>query len=165
MEREKTIRDLLEELNDNLKEKPKVKKGFKIPFKSKVSGSKAKKGWTTALVIKENRNVDFQKYLIDEQSIVVDGIPRIVTPEETLYYKGKPFVIVPNWSVKPFSPEKNYEEAVRNQLTSQGYKLLLNKLKSEAIKPKKSVSGLVGIGIVLALAALGYMAYKGGWFT
>lgn len=168
MRDEKSLRELIEDLNRKIEdqaERPKVKKGFKIPFKAKVGNAKAKKGWTTVLVVKENRNVRFEKQMIDEQTVVVDGIPRIVTPEETLYYNGKPFVIIPSWSVKPFSPEKNYEQTVKDQYTSQGYRLLLNALKSEAIKPKRAVSGLLAIGIVLALAVLGYMAYKGGWFT
>jgi hypothetical protein len=61
MEEEKSLKQLIEELTkkvDDKDDKPK-KRSFWIPMSAKVGKNKAKKGWATIMVIKENRNIDF----------------------------------------------------------------------------------------------------------
>jgi hypothetical protein len=123
----------------------------------------ARKGWATIMHIRENRNVEFIKVPIDEQTSMVDGIPRIATTDEFLYWKNKPFIIQPSWSVKPFSPTDNYRDTIKNEYAAQGYKLLLNRLKKEVIQPTKTISMKAVIIVIIALIALGYFAYQGGY--
>lgn len=162
MEEEKSIKELLRELNDKF-EDPKVTKKFRLPLKARVGNRAARKGWTTVMKIGDNRQVTFEKQPIDEQTIVVDGVPRIATSEEILIYKNKPLVIQPSWTTKPFSPTDNYSNAMAQGYASQGYKLLLNRMKYEQIKPKRTISGIVVFGIIIAIIAAGYLAYQGGW--
>jgi len=164
-EEEKSIREILLEIKGNTDNKKSKERKFRIPLKARVGKHKAEKGWIIIQKINDNRQVTFEKKPIEEQTIVVDGIPRIVTPDETLIYKRKPFLILPSWSTKPFSPTDNYQDAILNGYASQGYKLLLNRIKSEIIKPKMKISGVVIFGIIIAIVALGYMAIKGGWFN
>ena len=164
MEKEKTRLDRIEEKLDMIQKEEKKKKTFKLPWKAKVSKKKAENGWVTVLYIKENRTMLFDKQPIDEQTIILDGVPRIVTPEETLIYKGKPFVIVPSWSTKPFSPTDNYEEAIKTGYAAQGWRLLINRVKSEAILAKKKINGMLIFGVIIAVIAIGYLATKGGLF-
>ena len=165
MEEEKSLKEVISELNETLKEqkakKEKVRK-FGIPFGAKVGKAKVKKGWATVQIIRENRNVDFIKIPIEQQTAIIDGVPRIFTPDEMLSFKGKPFVILPSWSVKPFSPTDNYSETTKQGYAAQGYKLLLSRMKSEIVDGKKKMSGSI-IWWIIGLAALGFIAFKSGW--
>lgn len=165
-EKEKGLKEILKEINDKLDEnkKPKIKKGLWIPIKARVGRRKAKKGWATFMIIKDNRNIEFEKHKIDESTVVIDGAPRLATPDDMLLYKKKPFVILPSWSVKPFSPQENYEEAVKEGYTSRGWRLLLNRMYSEVVKPKRTISAVLIFILIIGLIVLGYFAIQGGWF-
>ena len=90
-------------------------------------------------------------------------VPRIVTPDEVLFFKGKPLIIQPSWSVKPVSPTDNYKETLHKEYASQGFKLLLNRMKKEVIQPKKSISPMTVFIIIVVIIAIGYFAYSGGY--
>lgn len=159
----KSIIERIAELEAKQTEKEKKKQSkFKIPFKGKVGRGKAKKGWITVMKINDNRQVSFKKLKIDEQTVVEDEIPRIATPEEILIYKNKPMIILPSWSTKPFSPTENYDETLKGQYATQGHKLILNRMESEAIKPKRSFSGAVIFFIIIAIVIGGYLLIKRG---
>jgi len=164
---EKSRLEVIEQKLDELAGKEEKKKSFNfwIPFMAKVGKNRAKKGWATYLVIKENRNIAFEKHPIDEQTVIVDGTPRITTADDVLFYRNKPFVILPNWSVKPFSPTENYNDTMKAQYSSQGSKLLLNRMKKETVENKKTVSGFTIFIILTGIVILGYFAYQGGWFS
>ena len=165
MEEEKSRFERIEEKLDMIaQQEEKKRKPFKLPWKAKISKKKAEQGYITVLYIKENRTMLFDKQPIDEQTIMMDGVPRIVTPEETLIYKGRPFVIIPSWSTKPFSPTDNYEDIVKTGYAAQGWRLLINRVKSEAILAKKKISGALIFGVIAAVIVIGYLAMKGGLF-
>lgn len=161
---DKSIKELLNEMNEKLDKKKDNKFKFRLPFGKKVGKRQAKKGFTTVMVIKDNRNIVFEKHPIDEQTIVIDGVPRIASTDNILFYKGKPVIIQPSWSTKPFSPTDNLDETTREQYSTQGHRLLLNRMQNEVIKPKRSVSWLLIIIGIVAAIALGYFAFKGGLF-
>jgi hypothetical protein len=163
MDEDKSLKEVISELNETLKEqKAKNEKNFGIPFSARVGKAKVKKGWTTVQIIRDNRNVDFIKIPIEQQTAIIDGVPRIFTPDEMLSHKGKPFVILPSWSVKPFSPTDNYSETIKQGYGSQGFKLLLSRMKTEVVDGKKKMSGSI-IWWIIGLAAIGFIAFKSGW--
>jgi hypothetical protein len=159
MVEEGTLKDEVKKLNENfdkLLESGKVK-GFK-PNK-KLTNANVKKNYTLAIVIGENREIKFIKVPISEGTVIVDGIPRLATTDYALSYKGKPAIIIPEWSTKPFSPVENYEDTVKSQMTAAGYKLLLNRIELGKIALKKKMSGMIIILIILALIVGGYLLY------
>ena len=165
MAEEKSIKELIEEMNKKFDElvESKQAKNWKMPWKARIGRIKAKKNWTTVLFINDNREVKFMKLQIDEQTVKADGTPRIASTDYMMTYKRKPFIIIPSWSVKPFSPVDNYEEAEKENMLAVGYRLLLNKMKSEVIKPKMSMSwGLIIVGILI-LGGVAYYLLKGGF--
>ena len=94
---------------------------------------------------------------------LINGTPYITTADYMLTYKGKPFIIIPSWSIKPFSPVENYVKAIEQNDLTIGYRLLLNTMKSEVISTKKKVGmGALIIGLIV-LAAGGYFLMKGGF--
>lgn len=166
MEEEKSLKEVISELSDTLKEQKilkEKKKSFFLPLKGRVGKAKVKKGWATYMIIRENRNVEFIRKPIEQQTVVIDDVPRIATPDEVLSYKGKPFVILPSWSVKPFSPTDNYDATIKGGYAAQGYKLLLSRMKSEVVEEKKKISGMM-IWIIIGVIVGGYFLIKSGMF-
>jgi hypothetical protein len=147
----------LKEKIDKGETKEDKKKKFKIPFKARVKMRELKKNYITVLHLNNNHTGYFIKVPIDESSTMINGIPRIATTEEIIYIDGKtPLIIQPEWSVKPISISDSYEDTVRQQLTSEGFSVLLNRMKKEAIIAKKKLSGWL---IFLLIAVIGVIAF------
>jgi hypothetical protein len=165
MEEEKSLKEEILELKEllNKYDKKQSEKKFSIPFTARVSKAQAKKGWTTVMIARDNRNVEFTKKQIEEQTIMVDGIPRIATADDVLFYKGRPLIILPSWSVKPFSPTDNLKETDAKSYGSQGYRLLLARMKAEVVEGKKKIGSWI-IWVIVGLIAVGYLAMKSGAF-
>lgn len=160
-----TLIELMSNINKNLEElKPtgKIKK-WKLPFKARVGKSKAKKNWVGTIMINENSTLDMCKLPIDEGVIQKDGVPHLATTDYIMYWKNKPVLIVPKWSIEPISPRKIYEDSVRNKTLSAGFKLIANFLEKGQLDNKKKM-GLAPIIILGILAAVGYFLYKSGAF-
>ena len=160
IDKETNLKDEVKRLNDNfnkLLESGKIK-GVKL--KKTPSKFQAKNNWIYILYINENGEIKPMKQMIEEGTVMVEGIPRLATSEYRLSYLGKPAIILPAWSVKPFSPTDNYEETVKEQMTSQGYKLLLNRIELGGIKPKRKISGAIIFGIIIAIIVVGYLLLK-----
>lgn len=152
----KEIKEILKD--DKLKEKK-----FKFPFGSKVSGGRAKKNWVTILKINDNGNCTFVKKQIEEQTIMEDGIPRLASSQYVMYYKKNPLIILPSWSVKPYSRAGEYENSLKDGSNTAGYKILLNKMLNETTGAKKQISGMFKLLLGVGLAAIiGYAIITGG---
>lgn len=163
---EKSLKDEIKELTEVIKEsqaKKEKKKEFKIPFFKRVRPSQAKKNYITVIKINENGHVEFLKKQIEEQTIMVDGIPRLANGRYIMHHKKNPIMILPTWSVEPLDPAKHYEQSLLNGSNSKGYKLLMSKMKSSSIESKKIAGGMLKwiIGLGLALI-IGYAFITGG---
>lgn len=146
-------------LDEILSNKRKLKE-FKLPSKAKLSKSKLKSNWVTVCKVNENKGVDFTREPIDNQTIIVDGIPRLATGEDILNYKGKPMMILPSWSVKPFSPSDNYTKSMSDGSNTKGYALLLARMKAGAIDFKKKMNIWLVVGLVALIGVVLYMVLK-----
>jgi len=142
----------------------------------KVSKGQAKKNWVYVWTINENGHLNPSKKQIDEQTIMVDGIPRLATNQYIMFYKNRPLIILPSWSVEPlpvnikdradftpFNPKENLEESLINGTNTKGLKILLAKMLKETVNPKKPMSNVIKWIIGLALAGIvGYAFISGG---
>jgi len=155
------IKELKEILID--KEKAKEKK-FRFPFGKKVGRGQKKKNYVTLLLLNENGVYDFKKYQILDQTIMHESIPRLATAGHVMFNKkGNPLIILPNWSVEPFSPLDNSQKSLVNGQNTAGYKILMSKMLSEKVDEKKKMGGawkwILGIGLA---ALIGYAFISGG---
>lgn len=153
----KEIRKLV--VNEKVKEKK-----FRFPFMKKVGRGQRKKNYVTTLVINENGTYQFKKYQIEDQTIIHDLIPRIANSGYCMFdKKGNPLIILPNWSVEPFNPKKNYEASLKDGRNKNGYKLLMVKMEQEKLVGKKKMGKMLPwiIGIGLA-AIIAYAIFSGG---
>lgn len=152
----------IEKNQEKLIEEKKVK-GWKLPWSGKLSKGKVKKNYATFCLIKDNKDVSFITAPIEDGTAMIDGFPRVTTADYCLLHKGRPFFILPYWSMKPFSPVENYAETEKEKMNMSGRRLVLTKLRVEQIKPKKGFGGGLGwIILILAIAGIGYYFMKGG---
>jgi hypothetical protein len=156
--------DRIESLIAGEKDKPKK---FKLPFKAKVSNGKAKKGYVGVLKINENGVITPSKEPIEEQTIMVDGVPRLANPDYVLKWKvgtkTLPIMILPSWSVKPFSPSEDFKRSLSDGSNTAGYKLLLNRMKLSTVEDKKKTLGKLGwIFGAIVIGIIGYALISGG---
>ena len=165
MEEGKSLKEELQEIKELVKDterKPKKQREFRIPFKGKVSGKRVRDNWITVMKVNENNNISFARHKIEDQTVMVDNVPRLATGKYVLNYKRKPLMIVPSWSVEPFAPENNYEETEKKNMNIRGYKLLMNKMKTEAIMPTKKMGGwAIAIGGLVIGAIIIYALFTG----
>lgn len=150
----------IDEKLDVLLESKDKKKMFKLPSKAKLSKTKVNKNWVTICKVNENRSVDFTREPITDQTIVVDGVPRLATGEDVLNYKGKPMLILPSWNVKPFSPSENFEQSIKDKTNTQGMALLLARMKAGAIDFKKKMNIWLIVGIMAIIGVILFMVLR-----
>ena len=143
-------------------EEQKKEKKFKLPFGTKVSKGQAKNNWVTIVKINENGNISFKKLQIEDQTVMEDGIPRLAAAGYVMFWKGNPLIILPSWSVEPFSPLEHLQKSLLNGSNTNGYKLLLAKMKMSAVSDKKPMGSalkwIIGIGLA---AIIGYAFFTG----
>ena len=154
----KEIKSRLEE-QDSKKEKK-----FRLPFGKKVGTGQKKKNYITLMKINENGQVDYKKVQIVDQTFMEDDVPRLAAAGYVMYYKKNPMIILPSWSVEPFSPLENYKQSLINGTNTVGYSLLMAKMKKELISSKTPMGGWVKWIIILALVGIGIYAifFTGG---
>lgn len=153
------IKKLMTDQKEGIKEKK-----FRFPFGKKVGRSQKKKNYVTILLLNENGVYDFKKYQITEQTVMHDLIPRLATAGHVMFNKkGNPMIILPNWSVEPFSPKSHFDKSLEDGSNKKGFQILMNKMKSEQISAKKTIGNLfkwlIGAAVV---AVIGYALLTGG---
>jgi hypothetical protein len=136
-----------------------------IPWNAKVGKRKIRNGWVLVYKYNLNKGWTFMRSEIKDGTILVDGIPRIVTANNIGLYKGKkPMVVCLGYSIQLLDLVDHYEKTTAAGLGTKGWKLLISRIKTEALVEKKGISGTVIWIIIIAIGALGYFAYRGGWF-
>jgi len=169
-ENKPTLTDVLGKLAESLeekKQKEELEKNKKInlwiPFGAKVGKAKAKNNYIMVDRWHSNMTRTFERAQIKDGTIMVDDVPRIITPGDIMLYKGKtPTVTIADWSTTPISPVDHFTQSQVAGYGTKGWKLLYQRLKNSVIEDKKKMSGAVIWIIIAAVIAAGYFAFKGG---
>ena len=160
-----TIKERMEKIEELLLKQDGVKeKKFRYPWRKKVSRGQRRKNYVTILLINENGTIDWKKYQIQEQTIMHELIPRLATAQHVMFdKKGNPVIILPTWSVEPFSPRQHFEKSLEKGSNIKGYQILMSKMKSEVVGVKKQMGSLIkwGLGILIGGIIL-YAILTGG---
>jgi hypothetical protein len=161
---EDTLVDIKDLLQKQANEEKIKEKKWRFPFGKKVSAGQRKKNFVTILLLNENGTYEFKKYQIEDQTILHNAIPRLASAGHVMFdKKGNPLIILPNWSVEPFSPLDHYEKSLINGSNETGYALLMAKMQKEQVSTKAKMGGAIKWIIGLGLAALvGYALITGG---
>ena len=153
------LRELKEILIEDKLEKKKKEKQPRLSWKARAGNRKQAQGFVGIWKINENGFITPSKAKIEEQTVMIDGIPRLATPEYVLRYKKGfrtfPLIIQPSWSVEPFSPTRSYNQSMLNGSNAKGYKLLMNRMKLDTVgKLKGQMGGMLKWIIGLGLAGI-----------
>ena len=129
-----------------------------------VSKRNIKNNYIQIIYIQDNKNLRILKAPIDENIILIDGIPHCIDAADIFLHKGKPTIIQPAWSIKPLSPQQNIRETKEAGNSTIGWEYIINYMKKTEIKSIKSMGVMVWI-VVCALGIGGiYYAIKSGMF-
>jgi hypothetical protein len=151
------LNEQLEQIQKDLKkikgEEEEKSNVFRFPFGKKVGKGQAKKNYITIIKVNENGHPTWLKEPIKEQTVIVDGIPRLATPEYIIQYKKCPLMVLPSWSVEPINWKKHHDESLTNGTNTAGYQLLLNRMKLSGVETKKKgfpswLMWVIGGGVV-----------------
>ena len=156
----KYLKEKVEEADTSKKTKK-----FRYPLGKKVGKAQKKKNYVTILKINENSKATFKKVKISEQTFIEEDIPRLAAAGYVLQEgrKNNPLIILPSWSVEPFSPLKHFNKSLLDGSNSVGYRLLMNTMKLESVSPKKQMGGVFKWILGLGLAAIiAYAFITGG---
>ena len=136
-----------------------------LPWGAKVGKKKARQNYIIVEKIGSNGSVTYERSQIKDGTILIDGVPRIVTPEDIVFYKGKrPMIIQPDWSVVPFSKKDHFDKSQQAGYGTKGWKLIYQRMMTSMIDDKKKISGWLIFGIIAVVGVIGYFAFKGGLF-
>jgi len=152
---ERTLKDELRELNENLKNQKPKKKEFKIPFSSRISKSKLRQGYVTIIEIGENKNISFTKEPIIDGTIKLKDTFHTLTANDIFFYKGKPMVIQAKGKINPHNPLDGDNE-------TYGQKYIIARMEGDKIITKKSMGWGMGIGGLVLLGIIIYALVGGG---
>ena len=152
------IDQIYKKLGDADIPEPNKEKKFKFKLgKGRLSKKNIKDGYVTVLYIHNNLHAEFMKKQIIQNTIKIDDYHEATT-EDIVMHKNKPLIIVCEWNEKPFNGRRDYEDAAQAKTLTYGQKYILNRMKSDLIKPKNPISGMTIIWIIVALVG-GYILY------
>lgn len=137
-------------------------KGFRLPWRARIGKKKIRYGWVIVCYINDNKEVQFFKKKVEEGTFIHKDIPYLANSQYMLSYKRKPLLIVPSWSVEPFSANANMQEAERLKTLSIGYRYIYNRLRNTMLSDKKGFNLLLILGGVAVIGLLAYLIFSGG---
>lgn len=148
-----SIKELLEKNNEQ-EEKKKIK--FRIPFGKKVSNAQRKKNYVTVVIMNENNGLRIEKLKIEDETIIVDKVPRLAAAGYVWYHKKNPWIFLPSWSVQPINAKQEKLNSEENGSSARGMAILLAKMESQVQKAKGQMGGalkwILGIGLAIIIA-------------
>lgn len=153
---EEKLTDKLDKLLNKLEESSNSKE-FKLPLGIKLGAGKAKKNFCLAIIVRTNGRMILKWLPIEEDTVTFNEQIYSATANYVMRYKKHPVIIIAEWSSEPFSPVESYELAEQKKTLVAGQKLIMTKMKLEAIKPKMDFN-IKTIVIILAVLGVGYYA-------
>jgi len=158
---------LLALLGNDRKVKKLRKKEFKLPFfKTFGTPAKIKKGMCLVQTILNNGSMDINWHPIEDGIVKLkNGLSYPAVSKYIINYRNKPWLIIPEWSEKPFSPAEQFQEVFKDGELSYPQRLLgeLAERKAAKLEVKKKFGKVwlfVIIGVVLLVLA--YIIFSGG---
>ena len=118
-------------------------KKFKLPISSAFqTGKVKKKGFAHVIKIGNGGDMQIKTLPIEDNTVKFGEYFYDARSHKVLRWKGLPTLIIPEWNIDPlappenhlFDPKKNYEEAAKSGKLTMPQKVILTKMKMEAIK-------------------------------
>lgn len=155
---EKTLRDEIREMKGMLDEgsrKEKKVKPFRLPFKSRLSKSRLRRGYITVAVINDNMAVDFIREPIIDGTIKLEDTFHAVEEFDIFSYKGRPLIFQAKSKLNPYNPLEGTHE-------TYGQKYIMARMEGDKIIGKKKIGLGISIGILIIVGVIIYALFTGG---
>lgn len=162
MAEEKTLTKKLDEIIEKLGVIEDKKAMPPKKFTNFWNRGKYKKNYAIVQIIRTNGAVDYKMLPIEDDVIKIGDSYHDASANYILRYKKYPLIIVPEWNInpiKPWKPEEDYNKASSEGTLTAAEKVILNQVKQEQIKGKKTnFGGLIWVLLagVVVFAALKY---------
>lgn len=163
------ISDKIDEIYSLVKSEKKEdkKKLTKLEKKIRISKAKREKNFVTLLILKANASAEIQKLPIINDSVKLkkQDTYHVATSEYIWTHRQFPFMILPEWDMKPISRKRLVEKTIEDKTWASPQKLLIHYMEVSKVKPKMSLGGkglfFVIIGVLIVLYLLSSVL-KGG---
>lgn len=159
----KGLHERLDEIEDfmkfGVKGKRKKMKPFRLPFLVRFQQKKIiKKNKILIFFLKTNKQLDIKIAKIENGMLFLNGNYHAIAPDNIYLYKKFPCIILPEWSLDPFSPfgTKDYHDAVENKRIIHPQNIILRAIEAkEASMSQKKVGGkaviiMLVVGVIAA---------------
>ena len=117
-----------------------------------TKGKTKRNNYAVVQTVRTNGSVRFKMMKIEDDTIKIGENFYSASADNVLKYKRYPLLIIPEWNIQPFSPANNFKQAAKDGTLVAAEKLILTKMKQEAIKNKFSMNWKI-ILVVLGLGA------------
>lgn len=153
-----TIKNLEEKVSESLEGKSKKPK-FKLPFGIRMNKGKLKKNFILVLYINSNLQTKFEYHQVKDDTVMINDVIYDARGGNILRYKNIPLLIIneSNTQPFPFSPEEDYKTAEEQGNLTSPQRLILTKMKMEALKPSNPLN-VKTIILVAIMLGVGYFA-------
>lgn len=145
---------------DRITGKKSTSKQFKLPGKVRrgvKSKKKVKQNYAILIYVRTNGYSDIDYAPIENDMIYVkqSGLYHLATADYVLRYKKFPLIIIPEWTLEPFSPKSHLKTTIEEGKLALPQKAIINMVKLAQLGPKKPMlSGnmlWIVFGVVIAL--------------
>jgi len=139
----------------------KKEKEFKIPKEKKLKRL-LKKNYAMVFFLRNNRSLDINMVPIENDMIYMkeSNTYHAANAEYILKYKKYPVMIVPEWSLLPFSSKEHSELSDTAGLGAKAQKVIINATKLAQLKEHKGMGGKTILWIIIGGAILLYFISK-----
>lgn len=160
------IDKVLEYFDETVKSKKGKSKKYKLPTTVRAAiKNYEKKSKILVFLIRTNKALKPIVTQIFKGMVFINGNWYNVPVDSIMIYKDKmkyiPTIILPEWDLKPLTPDKLYGDAVENKRMIDPQTIIIRAIKAEqALTPKMGFGGKAWIWIVLAGIAVIYVIFS-----
>lgn len=145
---------------DKLTGKNKPSKEFKLGAKITTGWkTKLKKNYVLVFRIRSNGTLVINFAPINNDMIYIQdaGTYHISNIKYMLRYKNYPAMILPEWSLKPFSPAEHFKETEEKEELALPQKVIINAMKMAQLKPSGAMAGKTILWVLIAGVVVLYL--------
>jgi len=160
--KEQSLKEKLDVIINKLsKDEEEHKKKFNLPFMMRLFGNgQVKKGFAVVFFVRTNGKVEIKMVKIDNDTVKIGEAIYAASANYVLRWKKFPFLIIPEWTMLPFSPEDSFKKAYDEGTLTAPQVVIASRMKSDQIKPKMNFNIST---IVIIVAAIGGIYFLLKW--
>lgn len=158
------VRDLNEKIDmmTQAKTSKLKKKEFKLPFGMKGKLKKlARKNMVQVMYLKHNRTIEPLTSEIKEGMVIIGDKIYDGSTDGVWLWRGKiPTMLIPEWDLKPITPERLLGQAIDDNSISHPQKIIIRAIElAEVLQSRGKISGKMMIWGAIGMAIVAYVLF------